>query len=53
MFGNPANFKQSIDEEFFVLVDELTSRFTKDEFLAMDDQARVPFVRGLVHELLA
>lgn len=53
MFGNPSNFKQSIDEEFFVLVDELTSRFTKEEFLAMDDLTRVPFVRGLVHELLA
>lgn len=53
MFGNPSNFKQSIDEEFFVLVDELTSRFTKDEFLAMDDVNRVPLIRNLVHELLA
>lgn len=52
LFGNPENFKQTIDEEFFVLVDELTRRVTKAEFLGMDENTRTPLIRKMVHELI-
>jgi len=52
MFSSPQDFKKTVDEEFYPLVDALTARLTKEEMLQMDDSARVPFVRDLVHELI-
>lgn len=48
MYGNPANFKQTVDEEFYGLVDALVARTPQDELLAMADVERVALVRGLV-----
>lgn len=51
MFGNPSVFKRDLDEEFYDLVDVLTTRFTCDEFLAMPDSERVVIVRQLIAEM--
>lgn len=52
MFDSPANFKETVDEEFYPLVDALTQRLTKAKMLEMDNDAKVLFVRNLVHELI-
>lgn len=51
MFGNPQVFKKDIDEEFYPLVDLLTTKLTREEFSAMEDDDRVTLVRGLIAEL--
>jgi tRNA splicing ligase len=53
MFSNPEKFKEKIgDEEFYPLVDLLVSRVSREEFLSMDQNERVSFVRGIVEEIL-
>lgn len=51
MYGNPMQFKQTIDEEFYGLVDILTQRISKDEMLELSDLERVAIVRKLVEEM--
>ena len=48
MFGNPGNFKQTVDEEFYGLVDEVTLRYTQEAFLALGEAGRLNVVRRLV-----
>lgn len=52
MFKNPQDFKKTVDEEFYPLVDLLVARFTKEQLLAMPEDERVAMVRGLVLELV-
>jgi hypothetical protein len=52
LFGSPQDFKKTIDEEFYSLVDALSARLTKEQMLEMPEDKRVAFVRGLVHELI-
>jgi predicted kinase len=52
LFGSPKDFKKTIDEEFYALVDALSARLTKEQMLEMPEDKRVAFVRGLVHELI-
>jgi predicted kinase len=51
LFGNPADFKKTVDEEFYVVVDSLVSRYTQDEFLNLTDDERVAEVRQLINRL--
>ncbi len=52
LYGNPANFKQTIDEEFYPIVDALVAQVPKDQFLELSDDARVPLVRRLIDEMM-
>lgn len=52
MFKSPHDFKKTVDEEIYPVVDAVTGRFTEAEFLEMSDEARVPIVRKLIAELL-
>lgn len=52
LYGNPRDFKKTVDEEFFPLVDLLVERFSKDSLLAMSDTERVSAVRQLIREIL-
>lgn len=52
MFGSPQDFKKTLDEEFFPLVDALTERLTREQMMALSDTDRVAMVRGIVHELI-
>lgn len=52
MYGNPQQFKQTIDEEFYVLVDKLVEQYPVEQLLAMSDVERVQAVRNLIHKLL-
>lgn len=53
MFGSPNKFKETIDEEFYELVDLITSRFTLDYFLSISNEEKIPLVRDLIKELRA
>lgn len=44
MFENPEVFKQSIDEEFYAVVDEIVHEFCLEEWLAYSDQDRRDFI---------
>jgi len=52
LFGNPADFKKTVDEEFYPLVDRLTACSNKESFGRMSELERVDFVRTLVNEML-
>lgn len=52
MFDSPKDFKKTVDEEFYPLVDALTARLTKAQLREMPKDDRVVFVRDLVHELI-
>lgn len=52
MYGNPQDFKKTIDEEFFPLVDVLVQDVPMDTFLAYSDEERVPMVRSLIDKLI-
>lgn len=51
LYGNPTDFKKTVDEEFFVLVDTITQAIDRDSFLAMSNEERVGFVRELIDKL--
>jgi predicted kinase len=48
MFKNPHLFKQKVDEEYYPLVDLMTTHTTKEAFTALPSVDRVAFVRSLV-----
>jgi predicted kinase len=52
LFANPQQFKQTLDEEFYPLVDALVARHTKEALVALAEPERVALVRALVEELL-
>ena len=51
LYGNPKDFKKTVDEEFYPVVDALTAALDHGTFLAMSDDARVPFVRDLIENM--
>jgi predicted kinase len=51
MFGNPKDFKKTVDEEFYPIVDELVKTVDKDLLIAQSDEERVVLVRGLINQL--
>lgn len=48
MFSNPEKFKQSLDEEFFPIVDLIVNNISMEDFLSMDNNKSVSFVRDLI-----
>lgn len=48
MFSNPKSFKQKIDEEFFQIVDAITSQCSENEFKALDGQSKISLVRDII-----
>ena len=48
MYGNPKDFKKTIDEEFYPIVDKLVETCDRTTFAAMSDDDRVPLVRKLI-----
>ncbi len=51
LYGNPGNFKQTVDEEFYPLVDALVKATDLESFQAMTQEDRVQFVRELIDTL--
>ncbi|MDO9179348.1 MAG: RNA ligase [Agitococcus sp.] len=51
MYGNPADFKKTIDEEFYVIVDAILKNYTVDTFTEMADETRVAAVRDLINAM--
>lgn len=51
MYNNPDNFKKSIEEEGFVLVDYILNRYTKEEFLEFDDEKRKEAVKKAISDI--
>ena len=52
LYGNPLDFKKTIDEEFYPLVDLLVEKVEKTKFLSMTNEERVPLVRELIDLML-
>lgn len=50
MYANKEQFKQTVDEEFYGLVDMLVSRYDKEQFLGVPDTQKVQAVRQLIDE---
>ncbi|VTU41630.1 MULTISPECIES: AAA family ATPase [unclassified Variovorax] len=48
LFANPASFKLRIDEEFYSLVDTLTTKFSLEAILQRDEQEKLALIRELV-----
>ena len=48
MFGSPSKFKENIDEEFFGIVDSITSNLTLENFESMNEVEKMELVRGLI-----
>lgn len=51
MYGNPKDFKKTVDEEFYPIVDKLVETCDRPTFAAMSDEERVPLVRRLIDQL--
>lgn len=51
LYGNPSDFKKTVDEEFFVLVDLIPKSVDRESFLTMSQEARVSFVRDLIDQV--
>lgn len=51
LFGNPMSFKKTVDEEFYVLVDTLTQKYTLDAFLDLGEDEKLTEVRALINQL--
>lgn len=51
LYGNPRDFKKTVDEEFYVLVDTIPEHVEKDVFMAMSNEDRVKFVRELIDKV--
>lgn len=51
MFGNPKNFKTTVDEEFYPIVDKLVDTLSREVFAEMSDEDRVTLVRSLIDQL--
>lgn len=52
LYGSPKDFKKTVDEEFYPLVDMLVKAVPKETLLEMNDDARVVLIRGLINEML-
>lgn len=52
MYGSPKDFKKTVDEEFYPLVDRLVGHVSQQDFSEMSNEARVKVVRDLLDEML-
>lgn len=53
LFKNPQEFKRSVDEEFFPIVDWLAATYTVTEFLAMSEADRLTALREFIRQQMA
>lgn len=51
MYASPNDFKKTVDEEFYPLVDRLVAKVPRDDFAVMSNESRVKVVRELLNEL--
>jgi predicted kinase len=51
MFANARDFKKTMDEEFFILVDTIVETYSLEQFLEYNDDARVAEVRKLINQM--
>ena len=51
MYSSPNKFKQSLDEEFYLVVDRILESFSESDFLNMDNNERVSKVRPIIEKL--
>jgi predicted kinase len=49
LFSNPKDFKKTVDEEFYGLVDSVVSTQSVEDFLALPDETRVAVIRDLIN----
>lgn len=52
MYANPTKFKETIDEEFYPIVDTIISSISEKDYSAMDKISSVNFVRNIILEHL-
>lgn len=50
MYSNPNKFKENVDEEYYQLVDLITSKIEKDKFLSYENNSKIEIVRDLINE---
>lgn len=49
MYKNPERFKENhVEEEFYPIVDEITSSISKDSFSSMEESERIDCVRSII-----
>jgi predicted kinase len=51
LFANPRDFKKTMDEEFYVVIDQLVARYTLEQFLGFSEEERVPEMRNLINSM--
>lgn len=49
MYENPALFKQSVDEEFYKIIDTTTSCIDKEDWKGYSDQQRREFIEENIY----
>lgn len=49
LFANPRDFKKTMDEEFYVVIDKLVANYSLEQFLAFTDDERVAEMRNLIN----
>ena len=50
MYSNPNKFKENVDEEYYQLVDLITSKIEKDKFLSYENNSKIEIVRDLINK---
>lgn len=49
MYSNPNKFKENVDEEYYDLVDLITTSVSKEDFLSHDSIEKISIVRDLIN----
>jgi predicted kinase len=51
LFANPRDFKKTMDEEYYVIIDKLVETYTPEQFQAFTDDERVSEMRNLINSM--
>jgi len=51
LFANPRDFKKTMDEEFYVVIDKLVENYTLEQFQGFTDDERVAEMRNLINSM--
>jgi predicted kinase len=51
LFANPRDFKKTMDEEYYVIIDKLVATYTHEQFQAFTDDERVSEMRNLINSM--
>jgi len=52
MFASPKKFKESIDEEFYFIVDRIIDNHSLNDFLSMDNSEKIDLVRKFIIDMI-